>query len=161
MPLLKNKLLRWAEGLMTWLSYSVQGQSNEGVPEEVVFLRSCCALCCLNCLPQKKPQIVYFTVVCWVSKPLSGSKAGVDLVLIQTLLLFICKHKLVSVRTTWFSCEKQWVLIKTGSTPASLPLKGQVTKHTTIKWAILFHSLFVIIQWLSIIIFYFTKKLPP
>ena len=28
------------------------------------------------------------------------------------------------------------VCIKTRSTPASLPLKGQVTKHTTVKWAI-------------------------
>ena len=28
------------------------------------------------------------------------------------------------------------VCIKTKSTPASLPLKGQVTKHTTIIWTI-------------------------
>ena len=28
------------------------------------------------------------------------------------------------------------VCIKTRSTPATLPLKGQVTKHTTVKWAI-------------------------
>ena len=65
-------------------------------------------------------QIVHFTVVCLVIWPLSGSEAGGDLVLIQTLLLFICKHKLDSMRTT----------------PASLPLKGQDTKHTTVKWAI-------------------------
>ena len=39
--------------------------------------------------------------------PLSGSETGGDLVLIQTLLLFICKCKLVSMRTTWFTCEKQ------------------------------------------------------
>ena len=35
--------------------------------------------------------IVHFTVVCLVTWPLSGSEAGVDLVLIKTLLLFICK----------------------------------------------------------------------
>ena len=35
--------------------------------------------------------IVHFTIVCLVSWPLSGSEAGVDLVLIKTLLLFTCK----------------------------------------------------------------------
>jgi len=35
-----------------------------------------------------------------VTRPLSGSEAGVDLVLIQTLLLFIYKYKLVSMTTT-------------------------------------------------------------
>ena len=44
--------------------------------------------------------IVHFTVLCLVAGPLSGSEAGVDLALIQTLLLFICKYKLVSMRTT-------------------------------------------------------------
>ena len=34
--------------------------------------------------------IVHFTVVCLVTWPLSGSEAGVDLVLIKTLLLFSC-----------------------------------------------------------------------
>ena len=83
-------------------------------------------------------RIVHFTVVCLVTRPLSGSEARVDLVLIQILLLFICKYKLVSMRTTWFTCEKQEGLYqnKTRSTPASLPLKGQVTKQTTVKWSI-------------------------
>ena len=45
-------------------------------------------------------KIVHFTVVCSVTWPLSGSEAGVDLVLIQILLLFICKYKLVRMRTT-------------------------------------------------------------
>ena len=35
--------------------------------------------------------IGHFTVVCLVTWPLSGSEAGSDLVLIQTLLLFTCK----------------------------------------------------------------------
>ena len=52
-------------------------------------------------------RIGNFTVVCLVTWPLSGSEAGGDLVLIQTLLLFICKYKLVSMRTTWFTYEKQ------------------------------------------------------
>ena len=30
------------------------------------------------------------------------------------------------------------VCIKTRSPPASLPIQGQVTKHTTVKWPILF-----------------------
>ena len=44
--------------------------------------------------------IDHFTVVCLVTWPLSGSEAGGDFVLIQTLLLFMCKCKLVSMRTT-------------------------------------------------------------
>ena len=35
--------------------------------------------------------IVHFTVVCLVAKPLNRSEAKVDLVVIQTLLLFKCK----------------------------------------------------------------------
>ena len=38
-----------------------------------------------------RKQIGHFTVVCLVTWPLSGSEAGGDLVLIQTLLLFTCK----------------------------------------------------------------------
>ena len=35
--------------------------------------------------------MVHFTVVCLVSKSLNRSEAKVDLVMIQTLLLFKCK----------------------------------------------------------------------
>jgi len=35
--------------------------------------------------------IDHFTVVCSVTWPLNGSEAGDDLVLIQTLLLLLCK----------------------------------------------------------------------
>ena len=38
-----------------------------------------------------KCSIDHFTVVCSVTWPLAGSKAGVDLVLLQTLLLLLCK----------------------------------------------------------------------
>ena len=43
--------------------------------------------------------IDHFTVVCLVAWPLNESEAGVDLVLIETLLLFICKFLLISMRT--------------------------------------------------------------
>ena len=33
------------------------------------------------------------------------------------------------------------VSIKTGSTPASLSFIGQVTKHTTVNWTIVYHEL--------------------
>ena len=36
-------------------------------------------------------SIAHFTVVCLVTWPLSGIEAGVDLVLVKTLLLFTCK----------------------------------------------------------------------
>ena len=87
-------------------------------------------------LKKQGMEIGHFTVVCLVTWPLSGSEAKGDLVLIQTLLLFICKCKLVSMRTTWFTCEKQEGLYQNKVTLASLPLKGQVTRHTTVKWPI-------------------------
>ena len=45
------------------------------------------------------PTIDHFTVVCLVAWPLNESEAGVDLVLIETSLLFICKFLLISMRT--------------------------------------------------------------
>ena len=39
----------------------------------------------------------YFTVVCLVAWPLNESEAGVDLVLIETSLLFLCKFLLISM----------------------------------------------------------------
>ena len=43
--------------------------------------------------------IDHFTFSCLVAWPLNESEAGVDLVLIETLLLFICKFLLISMRT--------------------------------------------------------------
>ena len=43
--------------------------------------------------------IDHFTVSCLVAWPLNESEAGVDLVLIETSLLFICKFLLISMRT--------------------------------------------------------------
>jgi len=42
-------------------------------------------------LPFNESTIDHFTVVCSVTWPLDGSEAGVDLVLIQTSLLLLCK----------------------------------------------------------------------
>ena len=41
--------------------------------------------------------IGHFTVVCLVAWPLNESEAGVDLVLIETSLLFLCKFLLISM----------------------------------------------------------------
>ena len=47
-------------------------------------------------------RIVYFVTWPWI-----GSEAGVDLVLIQTSVLLICKCKVVSIRTARSTYEKQ------------------------------------------------------
>ena len=43
--------------------------------------------------------IDYFAVVCLVAWPLHESEAGVDLVLIETSLLLLCKFLLISMGT--------------------------------------------------------------
>ena len=40
-----------------------------------------------------------FAAVCLVAWPLNESEAGGDLVLIETSLLFLCKHQLIGMRT--------------------------------------------------------------
>ena len=52
-------------------------------------------------------EIDHFTVVCLVAWPLNESEAGVDLALIETSLLFICKFLLISMRTASLTWEKQ------------------------------------------------------
>ena len=44
--------------------------------------------------------IVHFTVVRLVTWPMNESEAGVDLVLIETSLLFLCKFLPISMTTT-------------------------------------------------------------
>ena len=51
--------------------------------------------------------IDHFTVVCLVTWPLNESEAGVDLALIETSQLFLCKFLLISVATTSLTEEKQ------------------------------------------------------
>ena len=45
-------------------------------------------------------QIVHFTVVCLVTWPMNESEAGVDLVLIESALLLLCKLSLISTTLT-------------------------------------------------------------
>jgi len=59
---------------------------------------------------------------------MNAREAGVDLILIQTSLLFSFKCKLVSIKLDLHNKSSE-VCIKTGSPPASLPFKGQVTKQ--------------------------------
>ena len=46
------------------------------------------------------PYIEHFTVECLVIWPVNENETRVDLVLIETLLLFLCKSQLISMRTT-------------------------------------------------------------
>ena len=81
-------------------------------------------------------RIDHFTVVCLVTWPLDGSEARVDLVLIQTSLLLLCKTSCSDVNKVHLH-DKSWeVCIKTRSTLASLPSTGQGTEQTTVKWSI-------------------------
>ena len=77
-------------------------------------------------------RIDHFTVVCLVSWPLNESEAGVDLVLLQTSLLFLCKFQLIGLRkaSLTFLIVRAVVLVNTGSFCASYttesPLKVSI-----------------------------------
>ena len=45
-------------------------------------------------------------------------------------------HVVLMLTSSCLHMKSRRVCIKTRSTLASLPLKGEVTKHTTVKWAI-------------------------
>ena len=85
-----------------------------------------------------QPQIVidHFTVVCLMTWPLDGSEAGVDLVLIQTSLLLLCKTCCSNTNEMHLHDKSSEVCIKTRSTPASLPSESRVTEQTTVKRSI-------------------------
>ena len=87
--------------------------------------------------------IDHLTVVCSATWPVDGSEARVDLVLIQTSLLLSCKCTLLKSEKLVLHNKRSEVCIKTRSTLASLPSKGQVTRQTTVKWSIVFY------YWLS------------
>ena len=57
------------------------------------FLSHTCKQCYISVLvqPGRSPGKDHFTVVGWATWLLNGSEAGVDLVLIQTLLLLLYK----------------------------------------------------------------------
>ena len=67
---------------------------------------------------------------------MNGSEARVDLVLIQTSQLLSCECTLLTSEQLVLHNKRSEVCIKTRSTLASLPSKGQVTKQTTVKWSI-------------------------
>jgi len=71
-----------------------------------------------------------------VTWPLDGGEAGVDLVLIQTSLLLLCKTSCSNAKKVHLHYKSSEACIKTRSTPASLPPKGQVPEKTTVKWSI-------------------------
>ena len=71
-------------------------------------------------------NIVHLTVVHLVAKPLNSSKAKGDLVMIQTLLLIICKLLCY--------CAK-WILVSVNNVTFSLTL-NQRLEYTAIKWPI-------------------------
>ena len=82
--------------------------------------------------------IGHFTVVCLVTWPWIRSEAGSDLVLIQTLLLSHVNHAVLMLTSFHLHMKSNEVCIKTRSPSASLPIQGQVTGHTTVKWAIVY-----------------------
>ena len=66
------------------------------------FASSCCRFLSRSLLSMfilQRVLIDHFTVVCLVAWPLNESEAGVDLVLIETSLLLLCKFLLISMRT--------------------------------------------------------------
>ena len=80
-------------------------------------------------------EIDHFTVVGLVTWLLNGSEAGVDLVLIQTSLLLLCKSSCYANQFA-FTREKQRGLYQSKVTSSLACIHGQVTKHTTVKWPI-------------------------
>ena len=55
------------------------------------------------------PDTIYHltAVLCSLTRPLNESEAGVDLALIQTLLLFLCKSCCCNVNEFLFTKQKQ------------------------------------------------------
>ena len=53
-------------------------------------------------------QIGHFTFLCSVTRPLNESEAGVDLALIQTSLLFLCKSCCCNVNEFLFYATVNW-----------------------------------------------------
>ena len=74
----------------------------------------------------------HFTVVF----SLNGNEAGGDLVLIKTTLFLLCKSIVLMLSSLSLHEKSREVCIKARLSPASLAVRGQVTKHTTVKWPI-------------------------
>ena len=79
---------------------------------------------------------------------MTAREAGGDLALIQTSLFFSCKCKLVSIRTTWFTQQKQGAGLYQNKVTSSLTaIQSQVTEQTTIKWLV--NTMYIMIISLS------------
>ena len=76
--------------------------------------------------------------MCLVTWPWIVSETGGDLVLIQTSPLFIVDHAVLVLTSLHLHMKSSEVLYQNKVTPASLPIQGQVTKHTIVKWGIYF-----------------------
>ena len=72
--------------------------------------------------------------MCLVTWPEIGSEAGVDLVLIGKPHCFsYVDHAVLMLTSLHLHMKNSEVCIEKRSPPASLPIQGQVTKHTTVK----------------------------
>ena len=80
-------------------------------------------------------RIVHFTIVCLVSW--SWVEVRLELTLFRkTSRLSHVNHVVVMLTSLHLHMKSRRFCIKTRSLPASLPLKGQITKYTNVKWTI-------------------------
>ena len=75
----------------------------------------------------------HFTVVDLVTWPLNGSEAGVDLVLIQTSLLLLCKSSCSNANVTRLHLHGKGQAERSVSKQDHLSPTLLATKHTTVK----------------------------
>ena len=69
---------------------------------------------------------------------MNGNEAEGDLVLIQILLLLLCKSSCSYANYLAFTWEKQRGLYQNKVTSSLACIHGQVTKNTTVKWPIVY-----------------------
>ena len=91
---------------------------------------------CLDIPGKFSCAIDHFTVVFLVTWPLNGNEAGGDLVLIQTLLLLLCKSRCSFANQLAFKWEQQRGLYQNKVTSSLACIHSQVTKNTTVKWPV-------------------------
>ena len=75
-------------------------------------------------------------VACVVAWPSNESEIGVDLALIETSLFSYVSDAVFMLISINLPKKSSKLSIQTRSPPASFSFKGEVTKHTTVKWPI-------------------------
>ena len=91
-----------------------------------------------NCgILRRDGNIYHSTVVCLVAWSLNESEAVVHLDLIETSLLYYANVAVLMLISKNLHEKGSEVSIKTRSIQASLSFKDQATKHTTLKWSII------------------------